>query len=324
MHRLWNHPALKEDYENIRIIMEETVDSSSPVIRQHLQSLFSSQGKLIRPMLLVLASRCTNHRDEKIRRKIQRIGAAIEILHLATLVHDDIIDDSPLRRGNPALHTQIGTKSAVLIGDYLFSRCFNIVAEYASVENAQRLAKVVSRICSSEIRQTEDAFAYTVSIRSYNRRIAGKTAALFTLSCFIGASESGAKASECGIFRRIGYNLGMGFQIKDDILDYTSTQNRLGKPVGYDVQEGITTLPLIYALQGDDGKLRKMIEKPRLSQKNITTIINQVVSKEGILKAEQSASLYTERAFTALSCLPHTEGRDLLYTTVDGLLNRTY
>lgn len=324
MRDLWQHSSLQEDFSKIQNIIEDTVKNSNSVIRGPLRVLVADKGKLLRPMLVVLASRFGPKGINGSRHKIHNIGAAIEILHLATLIHDDVIDESPLRRGSPTLHTQIGKKEAILIGDYLFSQCFSLVAEHASLENSKLLARVVSSICSSEISQAEDAFSFKTSIRRYNRRIAGKTAALFAISCFVGASESGSNKSVCGLFSRIGYNLGMGFQIKDDILDYTGEQRKLGKPVGSDVREGIATLPLIYALQSDNGTLKSLLRKTPLSQKKVDTVIDLVISNGGVEKAETKASQYTDRAFEAIAKLPNIESTELLYTTVDRLLFRTY
>jgi heptaprenyl diphosphate synthase len=324
MRDLWESSFLHEDYRQIQQIIGDTITSSNPVIREPLHNLVSQKGKLLRPMLVVLASRFGSPDKSGAKQKIHNIAAAIEILHLATLVHDDVIDDSPVRRGAPTLHTQIGKKQAILIGDYLFSQCFSLVAEHANLENSKLLARVVSSICSSEISQTEDSFSFKTSVRRYNRRIAGKTAALFAISCFVGASESGSKKPVCALFSRIGYNLGMGFQIKDDILDYTGDRNKLGKPVGSDLREGIATLPLIYALQSDSGRLRQLLKAPPAADKDIWNVISLVAANGGVEKAEEQAALYTERAYQAIAKLPDTTSTKLLNTTLDRLLFRLY
>lgn len=323
MRDLWETSFLYNDYTEIQRIIGETINGSNPVIREPLEKLVSKKGKLLRPMLVVLASRFGSRNGTDTSQKIHSIAAAVEILHLATLIHDDVIDDSPMRRGSPTLHTQIGKKSAILMGDYLFSQCFTLVAEHAKLENSKLLARVVSSICSSEISQAEDAFSFITSVRRYNRRIAGKTAALFAISCFVGASESGSKKQVCALFSRIGYNLGMGFQIKDDILDYTGNRNTLGKPVGSDLREGIATLPLIYALKKDDGRLRKILGKP-LGDEDIDRVISLVKDNGGVESAQRQAALYTDRAFEAIEKLPRTEPAELLHTTVDRLLFRSH
>lgn len=319
MRDIWENSALIDDYGKVQSIIDETVQNSNEIIKTSLHNLVLKRGKLLRPMLVVLASRFGSERTKS---KIQHIAAAIEILHLATLVHDDVIDESPLRRGAPALHTQIGKKQAILIGDYLFSQCFSLVAEHANLENSKMLARVVSSICSSEISQAQDAFSYKTSIRRYNRRIAGKTAALFAISCFVGASESGAKKPVCALFSRIGYNLGMGFQIKDDILDYTGNEKTMGKPVGSDLREGIATLPLIFAMQNDPSEINRILENPPLGDDEIEELIRLVKVKGGIEKAEQQAAQYTDRAFHAIEKLPKNDSALLLSETVSRLLYR--
>jgi heptaprenyl diphosphate synthase len=320
MNDLWEHPFLKEDYLNIRDVIDDTVKNSSLIIRGPLRNVILRRGKMVRPMLLVIASKFGN---KQARKDIANIAAAVELLHLATLLHDDVIDDSPCRRGAPALHTEIGKKQAVLAGDYLFTQCFTLVAQYASTENSKILAKAVSRVCSSEIEQAEGAFNFHTGIRQYLRRITGKTAALFALSCFIGASEGGCSREIANIFGRIGYNLGISFQIIDDILDYKGNREELGKPIGTDLKEGTVTLPLIFAMQEDRGELEKLLGPPPFSSRQIHHIINHVVKCSGVLQAEQTAERYSQRALREIGRLPFSPPLPFLTGAVEWLLCRT-
>ena len=188
---------------------------------------------MLRPAFVLLASRFgMPDKDRMIR-----IAAAVEMLHMATLVHDDIIDAAPVRRGVPSLHALRGPRTAVLVGDWLFVSCFSLIADLAGHENARSLAHMVARICGSEISQSADKYVLNTSVRRYLRRIAGKTAALFALAFHVGAAESGCEAPLAGLLRRLGYNLGMGFQIIDDILDFTRDRSETGKPTGNDLSQ---------------------------------------------------------------------------------------
>ena len=320
MKDLWEQPLLRENYADIRDVIDSVVDNSSSIIRDSLREVVSRRGKMIRPMLFVIASKFGKEQEGE---KISSLAAAVELLHLATLIHDDVIDDSPCRRGVAALHTKIGRKNAVLAGDYLFTQCFTLAARYASTENARILAKAVSRICSSEISQAEKAFEFHTSIRQYLRRITGKTAALFSLSCFIGAAEGGSSREVAGILSRVGYNLGIAFQITDDILDYRGKREEIGKPVGTDIKEGIVTLPLIYALQNDRGMRKKMLRQPPFSSRRLHHIITRVAACGGVTRAEQEAERYTRRAMHEINRLPPSPPLPFLTGTVERLLYRT-
>lgn len=320
MNDLWEHPFLKEDYLHIRKVIDATVNNSSLFIREPLRNVILQRGKMVRPMLLVIASKFGN---KQARKDIANIAAAVELLHLATLLHDDVIDDSPCRRGAPALHTEIGKKQAVLAGDFLFTHCFTLVAQYASAENSKILAKAVSRICCSEIEQAEGAFNFHTGVRQYLRRITGKTAALFALSCFIGSSEGGCSQKVSHIFGRIGYNLGISFQIIDDILDYKGKRKELGKPVGRDIKEGTVTLPLIFALREDRGELEKLLGPPPFSSRRIHHIINHVVKGGGVAQAEQTAERYSQRALREIGRLPFSPPLPFLISAAERLLCRT-
>ena len=200
MTSFWNNfPGMPEAMEKVSGIIRDSSASDNPVISASLADLFNGNGKLLRPGLLLISAGFG-----KIQEKHYKLAAALEMLHMATLVHDDVIDDSPLRRGLPAIHTVYGKRDAVLIGDFLLSRCFILTAEYTSPQNALYLAKIIAVICSMEIEQNNDRWKSNTSMRSYIRKIMGKSALLFSLACYVGAEEAKAPAEICGRLRRIG------------------------------------------------------------------------------------------------------------------------
>ncbi|MFA6507869.1 MAG: polyprenyl synthetase family protein [Treponemataceae bacterium] len=318
----WNDfTGIPDELERVQSLIRDSIRSENVAIRETLADLFNGDGKLLRPGILLIASRLGKP-DAK---KPIALAAALEMLHVATLVHDDVIDDSPIRRGMPAVHTRVGRKDAVLIGDYLLSRCFLLAAEYTTPANAVNLARAISVICTMEIEQDMDRYAAAPSVRNYLRKIMGKTALLFSLACHVGAVESKAPLRVCERLRRAGYDIGMAFQIIDDILDYTGTADTVRKPVGNDVRAGLVTLPLICALRRDDGVLASLVDTPeRFRGADVSAVLSAVVDRGGIDESRAYARRYTERALQEISRLPKGEGRSMMEKVAGTLLDRNY
>ncbi|MFO7780059.1 MAG: polyprenyl synthetase family protein [Spirochaetia bacterium] len=333
----WNdYPAVERDLARVAQIVHDSVQSASPRLRDALSELVSRRGKMLRPAFVVLAARLRRSGSRGLFRtggrafgptrelpdKIYRMAAAVEILHLATLVHDDIVDDADERRGGAALHRLYGSRDAALMGDYLFSTCFSLVAGYGTMENAQVISSGVSRICEAEIVEAEASGPDEVSLRAYLRRIAGKTALLFALSFHVGASEHDVGAADLRRLRRMGYDIGMGFQIIDDILDLTGDRNRLGKPAGNDLKQGILTAPVILALDRDED--RKLWWILAADSPDVAAVVAAVEERGGLTRARALARIYTERALREAEHLPEGEVRDTLVSTARRLLERDY
>jgi len=250
-----------------------------------------------------------------------RISAAVEILHMATLIHDDVIDAAESRRGRPATHVTEGNKRAVLMGDLLFSSCFSLLAEDATMANAQLLSRGVQRICESQIDESVPASRGPRTPREYFRQVAAKTALLFALSCHVGASESDVIDSDAQPLRRFGYNLGMAFQVVDDLLDLSGSEEELGKPVGTDLKSGLRTLPLIYALENDDGSLGERLQR-RVTDADVPVVLSMIRERGGIRRARAVAERYTERGKHELARLQPSPARDTLSRLLDLSLTR--
>ena len=313
----WNNfPGMPEAMEKVSGIIRDSSASRNPIISGGLSDLFNGDGKLLRPGLLLLAAGFG-----KVQEKHYKLAAALEMLHMATLIHDDVIDDSPVRRGQPAVHTRYGKRDAVLIGDFLLSRCFILTAEYTSPQNALDLARVIAIICSMEIEQNNDRFTNNVSLRHYLRKIMGKSALLFSLACYSGASEAKAPAAVCERLRRAGYNIGIAFQIIDDILDYSGNEALVRKPLGNDITAGLVTLPLICALP-HSGALRDIFAKDRFSPEEGGLVFNLVRESGGVEAAGKYAETYTNRAIREIDALPVGSQRDMLSALTRQLLQR--
>jgi heptaprenyl diphosphate synthase len=305
-------------------IIDRSSASQNPIIAEGLSAILNGDGKLLRPGLLLLSSQfggALKHNSEK----CLSLAAAIEMLHVATLIHDDVIDDSPLRRGQPSVHTSYGKQDAVLIGDFLLSRCFILVSEYSSQEQALALARAISVICSMEIEQNSSRYQADTSIRRYFKKIMGKTALLFSLACYVGAAEAKASSESAARLRRVGYNMGMAFQIIDDILDYTGSAETVRKALGNDFKAGIVTLPLIFALTMDgSGELKKLTVPGQFALADSGRVIALVKESGGIEAARSCAKKYTDRALREISLLPGGAPRDMLEKLTQRLLVRNY
>ena len=317
----WNDfPGMPEALEKVSGIIRSSSASENPVISSGLTALFSGKGKLLRPGLFLMAARFGKPRE-----KHYKLAAALEMLHMATLIHDDVIDDSPLRRGLPTVHTRFGKRDAVLIGDYLLSRCFLITAEYTSPQNSLNLSRLISIICTMEIEQNNDRFRSNVSLRSYLRKILGKSALLFSLACYAGAHEAKAPQEVCQRLRRIGYNIGIAFQIIDDILDYMGNEEVVRKPLGNDIAAGLITLPALCALPLDSsGTLRDIFSQAAFTAEDGARIFTLVRQSGGPQAAGKYAENYTNRALREIAVLPPGKNRDMLETLTRRLLIREY
>ncbi len=331
LHFWKDYPHIQQDLARVQDIMRSSLQGRDPLLNQTIQTLLGRNGKMLRPGFVVLGARLKPYRkgpyplQKPLPEKIYHIAAAVEILHLATLIHDDVIDRALTRRGAPTVNAEIGDRNAVLTGDFLFSRCFSIVADYSTMENARLLARGVSHICESEIAQSRRFDPATLSVRNYLHRIIGKTAFLFSLSLFVGAEELKAPRALTTSLRRIGYSVGISFQIIDDILDMVGTPETTGKSTGGDLREGIYTLPVILAANADQ-KVALSLYTPE----NLATPSGYekarafILSHGGVEKSREYAKQYTERALREASRLPPSENRKVLIEVIEKLLHRSY
>ena len=321
MIRFWeDQPDLCRRLQAVRDTITRHAACDDPEVRDAVGQLLGAGGKMLRPAFVLLASEF----GAPDAPGIIQVAAAVEMLHMATLVHDDIIDGAPLRRGTATLHTLRGSRVAVLAGDWLFASCFSLVADLGGWEHRGDLAGLVRRICGSEISQSSGRFAVDTSVRRYRRRIAGKTAALFALAFHVGAVQAGCAEAHVSLLRRLGYCLGMGFQIIDDILDFSTDGGETGKRPGSDLSQGIFTLPVIYALRTDDGKLAKALARARRSLRAASRAARIVTEGEGIGLARAAAAEYTRRARRAIDQLPPVAARETLRVVTGRLLDRTW
>jgi len=322
MGSFWDgYPELERELEAVRTLILDRATTDDRDVRSAIAHLLSSSGKMLRPAFVLLASRFGTPDPGRTR----RVAAAVEMLHMATLVHDDIIDGASRRRGVPTLNATAGARTAVLVGDWLLASSVSLIVDLGETQDARALAAITARICAGEISQSTDRGVVHTSVRRYLRRIAAKTAALFSLSFYVGARESGCGEPVSSVLRRLGYCLGMGFQIIDDILDFHREGARTGKPTGNDLAQGIYTLPVILALRTADGpRLRAVLRRPPRSSHSAARAARLVRDAGGIDAARRVAAAYTERSLREISRLPATDARRTLEVVTARLLHRDH
>lgn len=321
MDKLWNeYPVIKNDLEEVIKIMKANSKCKEKLVENAILDLINSGGKLLRPAFLIIAARFGEFKKES----TYHLAAVHEMLHMATLVHDDIIDDSKLRRGSETIQNKYGKNYAVYIGDFLFCKCFKILSEHSTLKNINTDSNVMSRICMGEIEQFSSKYSTDVSVRKYLKRISAKTAELFALSFYSGATVSDCDLRMAKKLSNIGHNIGMAFQIIDDILDYTGEENIVGKSVGNDIKQGIYTLPLIYALESKNNNLSLILRQESLDENDLQIIYDEVRELRGIEKSKELAEKYTKRAFNLINTLPEGENKNTLLKITEKLLVRFY
>lgn len=322
IHPLWStYPSIQKELIETQKMMDRAVKIRNQEITEALQLFFQSGGKLLRPAYFLLF---THFGDVSSNRKKYKLAASLEILHAATLIHDDIIDDSPLRRGLISIQANYGKDIAVYTGDFLFTVYFQLLAE--SVEDFSYIglnASNMKRILVGELDQMNLKFNTQITIKQYLRHIKGKTAQLFQLSCYEGAHFSHSSKYVQILAQRIGYNIGMAFQILDDILDYSSSEEELHKPVLEDVRIGHYTLPLILAMEENRDAFSPLLNKGlELTEEDIQEIVLRIHRYNGLEKAEKLATRYTQKALDGIDKLPNIPEKQILKAITQKLLNR--
>ncbi|HCM88903.1 MULTISPECIES: polyprenyl synthetase family protein [Vagococcus] len=324
IHVMWNdYPKLKKELQKTLDLMSSSISLPNKEIENTIIEMFHSGGKLLRPAYLLLFSKLGKQPDSK---KSIALAAAMETLHTATLIHDDIIDEADVRRGVTTLQTKFDKDVAVYSGDYLFIVCFKLLVQYTDSFRSIKLNTAsMEKVLLGELGQMDTRYHMDITVDEYIQNISGKTAELFALSCFLGYFENGGSKRVAADCREIGKSIGLAFQIVDDILDYSQDEVSIGKPVLEDVKQGVYSLPLICAL-----KENKKFFEPLLSKKELMTdedslkVHEGVVQFKGVEKAYELADFYTEEALRLIQTLPNNKAntKDTIYEITKNILTR--
>jgi octaprenyl-diphosphate synthase len=309
-------PRLDQVQQELRRIVEADFGLISEV-NAHL---FQMQGKMFRPTLLLMSEEAVGGKDPR----ATLLAAVTELIHLATLVHDDSVDHSVLRRGMPTINSLFSHQVSVIMGDYLYSRAVIELVRLDDLEALRVLSRVTNEMTVGEMRQLLAHDPLGFSEEQYDLLIRAKTASLVSGACEIGALHSGP--TERGVLRRFGEALGMAFQIVDDLLDYTEDASVTGKPFGSDLREHKVTLPLISALPRlNDTERRavsRLLQSAEPSDEQIAEVISAVDRAGGLEYARERAMRLAQQAEAELDLLPATPARDALRASITYVIDR--
>lgn len=311
------------DMAAVDALILDRMQSEVPVIPLLAEHLIAAGGKRLRPLLTVASARVVGGQDLG---AAHRLAAAVEFIHTATLLHDDIVDGSDMRRGKVAAHLIWGSASAVLVGDFLFARAFELMVETDSIRALGILATASSVIAEGEVLQLTRAKDINLDHETYIRIIGAKTAELFAAAAESGAVGAGADAAGVAAMRDYGMALGLAFQLADDALDYGGTAEALGKNAGDDFREGKVTLPLLLAMQRTAGRedafWKRTLDEGKREEADFARARELVLGSGALAATLDAAGDYADQAKAALSALPDSDWRRALEDLADFAVSR--
>lgn len=319
-HSIWkDYPSIDSKLDQTTAFIHSSVKIRNTEISQMIIDL-TSGGKMLRPAFFLLFSAFGP--DKKQNEELIPLAASLELLHVATLIHDDVIDDSPLRRGKPTIHTHYGKRNAIYAGDYLFTLYFEMISRFSPAQKDILINSLsMKKILIGELDQMLINYNVDATAKMYIREVSGKTAELFSLSTEMGAIISEADEKIIRLSKNIGHDIGMSFQIIDDILDFGDSQTT-GKPNFEDLKNGVYTLPYILGLQDKNEKLVSILSGTNLSDEMIQEAAD-IVANEGYLdKAKDIARTYNHHALRRINLLPNGKNKLVLKKVVKKLLDR--
>ncbi|MEK4699184.1 heptaprenyl diphosphate synthase component II [Solibacillus sp. FSL R7-0668] len=293
---------IKSDIEIIENELEQALNSSSHILNDASIYLLQGGGKRIRPVFVLLSAKFGDYNIERMK----NIAVPLELIHMGSLVHDDVIDDSDMRRGRETVKSQYNNRVAMYTGNFIFGKALQYVTDIENPRVHQILAETMVELVNGEVIQIEDKFRLDQHLKDYFRRIKRKTALLIESSCELGAVVSGADEETIRHLKRYGYFVGMSFQIVDDILDFTATDKQLGKPAGSDLLQGNITLPIL--LMKDDPQLAQYLEKVAaqgLTEQERQEMLALVRKSDAIKEATKISNLYLQKALKEVEALPN-------------------
>lgn len=315
------YECIQADLAKVRDNLKSISRVDFPWLSEQLGYVVRSGGKVIRPALTLLAGKFYSYN----LKYLLPMATAVELMHTATLVHDDAIDKSAVRRGRPTLNTLWGEETSVLLGDYLFAKAGETVSDTHHPQVIKLFSQTLATISSGELSQLLGAFKLEQTRQHYFQRISGKTASLFCLATVSGAILSEAPEKAVKALKEYGYNLGIAYQIVDDVLDFTGTEEKLGKPAGTDLAQGTLTLPTILLLERypEDNPVKRLFEN-RDTQENLKLAIELVRNSSIVQECYGIASEYRAKACQNLNQLPENPSRQALTELADYIINRKY
>ncbi len=312
---------VRDSVARIEQLMSDELGKADELMAEAVQHLFQAGGKRFRPLFTVLAASLGPRPDDP---EVAIAAAVIELVHLATLYHDDVMDEAQMRRGAPSANARWGNNIAILAGDYLFATASRLVS-LLGPDAVRVIADTFAQLVTGQMRETRGAAEHVDSIDHYLKVVYEKTACLIAASGRFGATFSGADDEQIERLHRLGGIVGTAFQISDDIIDIDSDPDESGKVPGTDLREGVHTLPVLYALRDsgpDSDRLRELLATPVERDEDVAEALTQLRRSTGMARAKETVAGYAAQARDELANLPAGPGRDALATLVDYTVNR--
>lgn len=313
---------VEEDLSLLTENLKNLIGARHPILYAAAEYLFGTKGKRVRPAIVFLVSRATVP-DKEITLRHRRLAEITEMIHTASLVHDDVVDESELRRGVPTVHSSFGNRIAVLAGDFLFAQSSWYLANLNNLDVVKLLSQVIMDLAEGEIQQGLNRFSTDLSIDAYLQKSYYKTASLFANSSKAAGVLSEVPDQISESMYSYGRHFGLAFQIVDDILDFTASTEELGKPAGSDLKSGNLTAPVLYALE-EQPYLEVLIEREFAQPGDLEQAIALVKDSRGIERSRTLAEQHSKSAIEALENLPLSESRQALSKLADYVLRRLY
>ncbi|CCI84309.1 trans-hexaprenyltranstransferase [Lactobacillus pasteurii DSM 23907 = CRBIP 24.76] len=320
------YPIISKQLTSVNQFINENIQTHHQDLQKALLTMADNGGKYLRPALLFLSAEAAGEKDKIDNDQLIQLAASIEILHMATLIHDDIIDEADERRGQASIQTHFGKDVAVYAGDLLFTHFFDLILRAGADRiYLSKNAHTMHHILDGELSQMGARFNQAQTIEQYIANVKGKTAALLKLAAEEGAYFAGADAKKTQLMAEFGEKIGIAFQIVDDILDYTGSKN-FNKPTLEDLKTGVYSLPILLALQNNDLKLalKKLLDKKdQMTSADISEVQSLLLNSSIIDESRAFAKKYTDEAVQILNQLPHSSAQKTLLKITNKLLTRT-
>jgi octaprenyl-diphosphate synthase len=320
MEEVWE--AFRPELNEVEVQIQTHLESQAPLINTVADHIFASGGKRIRPLLLILSARLVSYPELR----YLLLGSLVEFIHTATLLHDDVLDEADIRRGEKTARRVWGNHASILVGDYLYSQAMALIASFHNHDINEIMADACRKMAEGEVLQLCANSQPNLTEASYLKIIEYKTATLLAASCKAGAIVGGASLDEQMALHRFGFNLGMAFQLADDLLDYSANHVRFGKSLGQDIRQGMVTLPLIHLLQTCSDQEQNWLKEKILSRSvdghELERILEMMKTQGSLAYATMRAREYVEASALDLVPFPDSPAKRSLAIVSCYMVNR--
>lgn len=314
--------SVEADLHTLTANLKKLVGARHPILYAAAEHLFGAQGKRVRPAIVLLIARATML-EQDITPRHRRLAEITEMIHTASLVHDDVVDESEVRRGIPTVHSRFGNRVAVLAGDFLFAQSSWYLANLDNLDVVKLLSEVIMDLAEGEIQQGLNRFDTSLSIEAYLEKSYYKTASLIANSAKAAGLLSGVSTAMAENLYGYGRHIGLAFQVVDDILDFTGSTEALGKPAGSDIKSGNLTAPTLYALE-EKPYLEALIDGEFIQAGDLEQAIALIKESQGIERSRELATHHAQLAVEHLTELPPSTSRQALIDMAEYVLRRLY